>query len=240
MTAEAQTEEAFVSQLKTSVDSLTEAVGQAARRVQPVSDETLQALETASTHLTEAATSLNWHSQAVDQQVWAAFARESRADETGTLQSAVSVADYADSLRSLGVQELLIESCTQQRRQTDKLRQLENAVHFLERRQDAAASLPSEVARHYHVLKLQTLQAEQPHIANQARQEWHRTRQDAAFVGFQGGCLRGLVRAVWLHSCMKTWLPGSQPLEHRQTRSRQQQLGSRQQAAARSQQEQYQ
>ncbi len=51
------------------------------------------------------------------------------------------------------LQDLLVEAVCQQKRQTDKLRQIEKAVFFIERRQDASASLPSEVGRHYHQIR---------------------------------------------------------------------------------------
>ncbi len=121
--------------------------------------------------------------------------------EQGSLQGFLTIAGYQKMLRSHNSQELAIESCCQLKRQTDKLRQLEKAVHFVERRQDSAASLPTELHRHYHQFMQASLEADSKQAAT-ARQQWQQCRRDAVFVGFQGGCLVGMARAVRLYLCM--------------------------------------
>ena len=82
-----------------------------------------------------------------------------------------------------------------------KLRQIEMVVHFMESRSDAAASLPSEVDRHYHRFVVQAQVARQTHDHNSltlTQTEWDSSRRDAVFRGWSGGCLIGLYRMCCL------------------------------------------
>ncbi len=84
-----------------------------------------------------------------------------------------------------------------------KLKQTEKAAHFAERRQDADASLPSELDRHVAGHRQNVAAAVLSGHAErveQIRKEWRQDRRDATWRGFQTGCLCGLLRAAWLHS----------------------------------------
>ncbi len=87
-----------------------------------------------------------------------------------------------------------------------KLRQTEKAAHFAERRQDADASLPSELDRHIQGYKQEMAQAT---LAGQTvkiqaiKKQWSTDKRDAIWRGFQTGCLCGIYRAVWLTCCTR-------------------------------------
>ncbi len=186
-----------------TVQSLTEQLQRFGEKVNPVSTETIEALQQSSGSLAQTAQTLAWQpASKPEEKLQTVFQAEITSDEQGTLQAELSLADYARCLRSLTGQELSVEAVCQLRRQTDKLRQIEKAIHFVERRQDAAVSLPSELVRHYHQCKLDAIATEQPQQAAHARQHWKTARRDAAFVGFQGGCLTGCLRAIWLYGCL--------------------------------------
>ncbi len=84
-----------------------------------------------------------------------------------------------------------------------KLRQTEKAAHFAERRQDADASLPSELDRHiagYRQSMTTAVLAGEPAKVQQIRKQWRQDRRDATWRGFQTGCCCGLARAARLWS----------------------------------------
>ena len=85
--------------------------------------------------------------------------------------------------------------------QVFKLRQREKAVHFMERRQDTAAGLPSEVSR--HLCQLQAAMADCPAPADRlvVRQEFQWRRQDSIFTACGVSLFWGLGRAARLFCC---------------------------------------
>ncbi len=84
-----------------------------------------------------------------------------------------------------------------------KLKQTEKSAYFAEKRQDADASLPSELDRHvagHRQNMAAAVLSGQADKVEQIRKEWKQDRRDATWRGFQTGCLCGLLRASWLHS----------------------------------------
>ena len=79
-----------------------------------------------------------------------------------------------------------------------KLRQIEKAVHFIERRSDSAASIPSEVQRHYDRAVEAYAQAASDGERQAVAQQWKTDWYDAVWLGFSGGCFAGLIRLFYL------------------------------------------
>ena len=118
--------------------------------------------------------------------------------ETG---SNLTGSDMQAWLATLNQQEIQVYQTVIGRKTLQKLRQIEKAVHFMESRSDAAASLPSEVDRHYHRFVVQAQEARQTHDHNSLtliQTEWDSSRRDAVFRGWSGGCLIGLYRMCCL------------------------------------------
>ena len=87
-----------------------------------------------------------------------------------------------------------------------KLRQLEKSNHFLERRSESLASLPSEVQRswlRYSAEFSEAAGSADLAAMNAAKAGWQTYKRDAMYSAGQGGCLAGLGRlCCWGWRCL--------------------------------------
>ena len=171
-------------------------------QVEMASSQTEQtALEQAMRGLAQAA---QWNKIDCPDMIQQKFSQQQLRGETGTSQPGMLTADeQLQVLRSMGSQDLLVHIAAQTDRVLIKLRQTEKAVHFPERRSDMAASLPSEWPRHLAGLRCEYAAARLAGNSQAAREvagRFQSVKTDAVYAAFAGGCLRGMIRLVWL-SC---------------------------------------
>ena len=126
-----------------------------------------------------------------------AVSKDLYGEEVGTLQTGLTVRHFKDHLDSQTNFEINKIQTVLQFKTLSKLRQMEKSLHFQERRSDSAASLPSEVGRHYQqaVTEGQAAKASGDMEAFQAvPAAWHTEWRDAIWVAFCGSCLTGFIR----------------------------------------------
>ncbi len=123
--------------------------------------------------------------------------------EQAELEGDASLADFRSFSKAASWTEYQAAQLVLTASLLTKLRQTEKAAHFAERRQDADASLPSELDRHiagHRQNMAAAVLSGKPEKIQQIRKEWQQDRRDATWRGFQTGCLCGLLRAAWLWS----------------------------------------
>ena len=106
--------------------------------------------------------------------------------------------DIVERLCRLSDRQTSIVKTAIQIKELVKLRQIEKAVHFIERRSDSAASIPSEVQRHYDRAVEAYAQAASDGERQAVAQQWKTDWYDAVWLGFSGGCFAGLIRLFYL------------------------------------------